>query len=212
MEIGATATEVTKPAVSVGSDVSAQDDGFGTRPSTDRPHSMSLFGAERAPPRDGVARSLDLLIGLGIGAAVMYYLDPDGGSRRRALARDKVVGAVTMVPDAFDAAANDLARWVLELVEPRPRAAGRASPPLGPDSWTPGGRLVAGIVGAALTILASKRRDALGAAVGLIGSALLGRGVIAPAGRSRSPSEVVIEPVDRELGDALERPRLLEQV
>ncbi|HEX6625995.1 MAG TPA: BON domain-containing protein [Pyrinomonadaceae bacterium] len=34
-----------------------------------------------------------LLTGAGIGAAIMYILDPDRGNRRRALARDKLVAA-----------------------------------------------------------------------------------------------------------------------
>jgi hypothetical protein len=34
---------------------------------------------------------LSLLGGVGLGASLMYLLDPDGGRRRRALARDKAV-------------------------------------------------------------------------------------------------------------------------
>lgn len=40
------------------------------------------------------------LVGVGVGAALMYFLDPDRGSRRRALVRDK-----------FDAAANKTADY-----------------------------------------------------------------------------------------------------
>ena len=37
--------------------------------------------------------AIALLSGVGVGAALMYILDPDRGTRRRALIRDKVVGA-----------------------------------------------------------------------------------------------------------------------
>jgi hypothetical protein len=67
-------------------------------------------------------------------------------------------------------------------------------------------------VGAALTLLAARRRDAFGAAVGLIGSALLARGATGSARRLAPASRVAHEPVARQLGDTLERPALLEEV
>ncbi len=36
-------------------------------------------------------KTIALLSGIGVGAALMYVLDPDRGRRRRALARDKAV-------------------------------------------------------------------------------------------------------------------------
>lgn len=38
--------------------------------------------------------AMTLLAGIGIGAAVMYFLDPAGGGRRRALVRDQASGAL----------------------------------------------------------------------------------------------------------------------
>jgi osmotically-inducible protein OsmY len=37
---------------------------------------------------------MTLLAGIGIGAALMYFLDPVGGGRRRAVVRDKATGAL----------------------------------------------------------------------------------------------------------------------
>jgi hypothetical protein len=91
MEIGPTATsEVSEGTAPAASGVTVYAEGFGTRARTDRPHSISLFRADRDPARDGAARGLDVLLGIGIGAAVMYYLDPDRGPERRAAARERI--------------------------------------------------------------------------------------------------------------------------
>lgn len=50
-----------------------------------------------------------LLAGVGIGAALAYVLDPEGGGRRRALVRDKMVWAARKTRDGMDATARDLA-------------------------------------------------------------------------------------------------------
>src|SRR5690348_17113067 len=44
-------------------------------------------------------KAIGFLYGLCFGAGMMYLFDPDQGNRRRALIRDKAVGAVN---DAFD--------------------------------------------------------------------------------------------------------------
>jgi hypothetical protein len=51
----------------------------------------------------------DVLLGAGIGAGLMYVLDPRQGPRRRALARDKVVSAIGRADDALEATARDMA-------------------------------------------------------------------------------------------------------
>lgn len=49
-----------------------------------------------------------LLGGIGIGAALMYLLDPDRGSRRRALVIDKLSSAAHRTPAALGATGRDL--------------------------------------------------------------------------------------------------------
>jgi osmotically-inducible protein OsmY len=47
-------------------------------------------------------------VGLGIGAGLMYLLDPDRGRRRRALLRDKAVSTAHRVEDSFGRTLRDL--------------------------------------------------------------------------------------------------------
>jgi hypothetical protein len=51
----------------------------------------------------------EMLIGIGIGAAVAYIADPRAGRRRRALARDQLVRTGRKTRDALDATARDVA-------------------------------------------------------------------------------------------------------
>ena len=48
------------------------------------------------------------LAAFGLGAAIMFILDPDSGRRRRAIARDKAVGAANDAADAVENTARDL--------------------------------------------------------------------------------------------------------
>ena len=49
-----------------------------------------------------------MLMGMGIGAGLMYFLDPNGGGRRRALVRDKIVHAGHLAEEAAGATGRDL--------------------------------------------------------------------------------------------------------
>jgi len=53
-------------------------------------------------------KSLVLLSGVGIGAGMMYVLDPDRGRRRRALVRDKVEHATNKAGDYAGRVSRDL--------------------------------------------------------------------------------------------------------
>ena len=59
--------------------------------------------------RSGGGRIAALLGGIGLGAAVMYVLDPQGGRRRRALARDKAVSLANKTGRVVEATSRDLA-------------------------------------------------------------------------------------------------------
>jgi uncharacterized membrane protein len=48
-----------------------------------------------------------ILAGIGIGAGFMYYLDPDRGNRRRALAKDRFVSMKRQADDAIDVSVRD---------------------------------------------------------------------------------------------------------
>jgi hypothetical protein len=59
--------------------------------------------------RSGGGRFAALLGGIGIGAAAMYVLDPEGGRRRRALARDKAVSLANKTGRIVGGRSRDLA-------------------------------------------------------------------------------------------------------
>ena len=47
-------------------------------------------------------KGVSLISGIGLGAGLMYWLDPDRGNRRRALVRDKLVHAFHSTGNAID--------------------------------------------------------------------------------------------------------------
>ncbi|HWM95110.1 MAG TPA: BON domain-containing protein [Thermoanaerobaculia bacterium] len=59
---------------------------------------------------------LTLLGGVSLGAGLMYLLDPDGGGRRRALARDKAVHGLTVSGKALRKTSADLGNRTRGLV------------------------------------------------------------------------------------------------
>lgn len=65
---------------------------------------MGLFETRSS----GGGRMAALLGGIGIGAAIMYALDPQGGRRRRAMARDKAVSLAKETGKAVGARSRDL--------------------------------------------------------------------------------------------------------
>jgi hypothetical protein len=57
---------------------------------------------------DVMNRNFSFLTGFALGAAFMYTFDPNGGRRRRALARDQFTRLAHTAGDGLDAAARDL--------------------------------------------------------------------------------------------------------
>src|SRR5215510_227962 len=58
--------------------------------------------------RSSDGKTAALLGGIGLGAALMYLLDPDRGARRRALARDKAVHFGRVAGERLGARSRDL--------------------------------------------------------------------------------------------------------
>ncbi|MEP6768738.1 MAG: hypothetical protein ABJC61_08720 [Acidobacteriota bacterium] len=54
-------------------------------------------------------KTVALLSGIGVGAALMYVLDPERGRRRRALARDKAISFASKTGDVVSKRSRDLA-------------------------------------------------------------------------------------------------------
>ena len=58
---------------------------------------------------DSVIRTVGILVGgLGLGAALMYVLDPERGKRRRAIVRDKTLSGARKTGDKIAARSRDL--------------------------------------------------------------------------------------------------------
>ena len=70
---------------------------------------MSLYRSNVQPP-------WGLLVGLGLGAAVMYLLDPGAGRRRRAVARDKALSTFKTTGGSVAKKSRDLGNRTRGLV------------------------------------------------------------------------------------------------
>src|SRR5207253_11108980 len=124
----------------------------------------------------------------GLGAGIMYVLDPRHGRRRRALARDKVVSALSRADDAVGATARDMANRARGIVaETRAAVRGRKGPDDRGDGrrgrlpdilqarWSPTTRVLAGATGMALVARAAARRTFASSALGVLGAGLTAR-------------------------------------
>ena len=76
---------------------------------------------------------LMFLAGLGTGAALMYFMDPDRGGRRRALVMDKAVSLTNDAREAFEAPSQDLSNRAYGLYAETRKAVG--SPLPHSDRW-----------------------------------------------------------------------------
>lgn len=73
----------------------------------DRMRSLAERAGLYTPPRSMLGREAALLAaGVGVGALIMYMLDPEQGRRRRAHARDQVTSFVTTAEKQIEAKAR----------------------------------------------------------------------------------------------------------
>jgi osmotically-inducible protein OsmY len=135
---------------------------------------------------DAAIRTVGMLIGgLGLGAALMYVLDPERGKRRRALVADKAVRAVNRATDTLGARSRDWrnrARGVAAEVKARTRSERvddavleeRVRAELGRSVSNPGGidvTALAGTVTLSGPVVMSELDDLLSAVRGVSGVA-----------------------------------------
>jgi hypothetical protein len=127
-----------------------------------------------------MSRAVSMLAGLGVGAGLMYFLDPQMGRRRRALVRDKAVSLAHEAQDAADVVRRDV----------RNRARGLASGDLSVlvggkqalsnpfrGGWSPTGRALLTGLGAGLFLYGLTRRAPTACVVGTLGCALAAEGL-----------------------------------
>jgi hypothetical protein len=125
-------------------------------------------------------RTVTFLAGVGVGAGLMYVLDPQMGRRRRAHARDKIVHAAHEAQDAAGAVARDV----------RNRAQGLASGDLSVlaggkralrnplrGSWSPSARALMVLLGGGVFLYALSRSAPSACVLGSAGLALTAEGV-----------------------------------
>jgi hypothetical protein len=125
-------------------------------------------------------RALSMLAGVGLGAGLMYLLDPQMGRRRRALVRDKVIRLGHEARDAAEVVGKDMSN----------RARGLASGDLSVlaggkralqnplrGGWSPAGRALMTGLGAGLFLWGLTRRAPTACILGTLGAALAAEGV-----------------------------------
>ena len=124
-----------------------------------------------------------LLTGIGIGAGLMYILDPDRGRRRRALARDKAVKTWNRSERYLEKVGRDLANRTRGLAQETKRAiTGEKHRSTASDGMnagcSPTTRVLAAALGGGITVYGYKRGGLLGKTAATLGIGLLTRGVM----------------------------------
>lgn len=127
-----------------------------------------------------------LLTGMGIGAGLMYILDPDRGRRRRALARDKAVRTWNRSERYVEKVSRDVANRTRGLAHETKRAitgqaretGERSAPDAMYENWSPATRAVAAALGGGIAVYGFKRGGLLGKTATALGLGLLARGLM----------------------------------
>lgn len=126
-----------------------------------------------------MGRTTELLLGMGIGAGLMYLLDPRTGNRRRAILRDKIRHGLHEGQDFLEDAGRDLANRAQGVVaETRSWFAGedklrRRTPwHVLHGGWSPSTRLLMGLGGFGLFAWGITQRAPQACVLGTAGLAL----------------------------------------
>ncbi len=147
-----------------------------------------------------MSRAVSMLAGAGIGAGLMYLLDPQMGRRRRALARDRAVSLAHRAQDAADVVGRDMRNRAHGL------AAGDLSVLVGGKQalrhpfrggWSPTGRALMTGLGAGLFLYGLTRSAPTACIVGTLGCALAAEGL----------SNVGLRDISEAAGNLTERAR-----
>jgi hypothetical protein len=125
-------------------------------------------------------RIASMLVGAGLGAGLMYILDPQMGRRRRALARDKMVSMGHTAQDAAGVVSRDmrnraqgLASGDLSVLAGGKRA---LSNPLR-GGWSPSGRALMTVLGGGLFVYGLTRNHPEACVLGSLGLAFAAEGI-----------------------------------
>ena len=110
------------------------------------------------------------LIDAGLGAGVMFFLDPQLGKRRRALARDKALSWSRRATLAVDRTSRDVRnRAYGTVVNIRSGHPMRGRLAVMNANWPPAVRFIVGAAGGILAVVGAARRDKLGILLGAVG-------------------------------------------
>jgi hypothetical protein len=125
-------------------------------------------------------RTVTLLVGAGLGAGLMYFLDPRTGRRRRAVARDQMVHLTHQAQKATNIVAKDiknraqgLAAGDLSVLVGGRRAVGN---PLR-GAWSPSARALMGLLGTGMFLYGLTERAPTACILGTVGLALTAEGI-----------------------------------
>ncbi len=141
-------------------------------------------------------KAMAILAGAGVGAGLMFMLDPERGRRRRALVRDKAVGTWNTASRTVRGKSKDVANRTRGVVastrsmlgsrvqDHRRAEAQAAQGERGGGflmaTWPPAARVAAGAAGGALAIYGWRRGKLIGKAASALGTSLVARSVRNP--------------------------------